>query len=52
MGWGAFNEDEPVDPIQNFMKTVKLGHIPNNRCKKRIKESVGNILIMIEADCD
>ena len=39
MGWGTLNEDEPVDPIQNFMKKAKLGRIPNEECNDRIKRS-------------
>ena len=39
MGWGTFNEDEPVDLIQNYMKRVKLDRIPNEECNDRIKAS-------------
>ena len=39
MGWGTFNEDEPVDLIQNYMKKVRLDRVPNEVCNDRIKAS-------------
>ena len=39
MGWGTFEEDEPVDLIQNYMKKVVIDRVPNDECENRIKAS-------------
>ena len=39
MGWGTFNEDEPVDKIQDYMKKVVLNRIPQDECEKKLRAS-------------
>ena len=38
MGWGTFNDTEPVTDIQNYMKKVILNRVDNEECGTILKE--------------
>ena len=38
MGWGTFNDTEPVTNIQNYMKQVILNRVDNEECGTILKE--------------
>ena len=37
MGWGTFNEDEPIELIQNYMKKVVLNRVNRDVCNRILK---------------
>ena len=37
MGWGTFNEDEPVNQIQNYMKKVILNRYDFDQCESVLR---------------